>query len=103
MATYIIPLTPEPQAFGITLAGRELRLVVRWFEASEGGWALDILEPGNSAPIVCGIPLVAGVDLLEPYAYLDLGGELRLSGDTPPTRDSLGTEVRLLFVTEGQA
>lgn len=99
MATYEIPLTSEPEAFNLSLAGREVRLVVRWIEAREGGWMLDILEPDNAAPIVCGIPLVAGADLLEQYAYLEFGGELRLSGDEPATLDNLGTDVRLLFIT----
>lgn len=100
MATtiYIIPLTPEPQAFGITLAGRELRLTLRWLEVDEGGWVLDIHEPESAAAIVCGIPLVGGVDLLEPYEYLSLGGELRISSDLPPTMGNLGDGVDLLFI-----
>lgn len=106
MATWIIPLTPEPQAFGITLAGRELRLTVRWFETSEslegseGGWLLDIAEPESAASIVSGIPLVAGCDLLAPYGYLELGGGLELDSDTPPAVDSLGEAVQLCFVTQ---
>lgn len=100
MADYIIPLTPEPQAFGITLAGQELRLTVRWLDVAEGGWVLDIAEPDNAAFIVCGIPLVAGGDLLEPYAYLELGGSLVLNGQKPPTLENLGQGVQLYFVTE---
>ena len=73
---YVIPLTPEPQRFRIVLAGRELLLAV---------------------PLVSGIPLVAGCDLLEPYAYLGLGGALLLSGDEPPSPDTLGRGVDLLF------
>lgn len=100
MATWIIPLTPEPQAFGISLAGRELRLTVRWFEAIESGWLLDIAEPESAASIVSGIPLVAGCDLLAPYGYLELGGGLELDSDTPPAVDSLGEAVQLCFVTQ---
>lgn len=103
MATWIIPLSPEPQSFGITLAGRELRLTVRWYEGGENGWLLDVAEPESRAPILCGVPLAAGCDLLAPYAYLNLGGELRLDGDTPPTLDNLGEEVKLLFVTEEES
>lgn len=108
MALYEIPLTPEPQAFGITLAGRSLRLVLRWAEspAAEvpGGWLLDILDqPDDTTPLVCGIPLVAGCDLLAPYAYLELGGSLYISGDMPPTLDNLGDTVLLIFETEDDA
>lgn len=105
MALYEIPLTPEPQSFGISLAGRELRLAVRWVETlcadAPGGWLLDIFDaPDDLAPLVCGIPLVAGCDLLRPYAYLELGGSLMLSGDMPPTLSDLGEGVLLLFETE---
>ena len=97
---YAIPLTPEPQAFGITLAGREYRLTVRWFDAPEGGWTLDIQEPDNSSPILMGLPLVTGCDLLEPYGYLNFGGELRVDADLPATLDNLGTDVELVFIVD---
>ena len=41
---YVIPLTPEPQRFSIVLAGRELLLAVRWMDAPEGGWLLDMAD-----------------------------------------------------------
>ena len=107
---YVIPLTPEPQRFSIVLAGRELLLAVRWMDAPEGGWLLDMadaegvplvsgipLVAGCDLHLVSGIPLVAGCDLLEPYAYLGLGGALLLSGDEPPSPDTLGRGVDLLF------
>ena len=105
MALYEIPLTPEPQTFGITLAGRSLRLTVRWAESPvpdiPGGWLLDIMDaPDDATPLVCGIPLVAGCDLLKPYGYLQLGGALYLDGEEPPTLDNLGDGVGLLFATE---
>lgn len=97
---YVIPLTPEPQRFGIVLAGRELLLAVRWMDAPEGGWLLDVADAGG-VPLLSGIPLVAGCDLLEPYGYLGLGGALRLSGDEPPALDTLGQGVDLLFEVAG--
>ncbi len=100
MAAYVIPLTPEPQSFGITLAGKEYRLTVRWLDTPEAGWFLDIEQPDKAAPIILGLSLVAGQDLLEQYAYLDFGGELRVQGDMPPSLDNLGSEVELLFITE---
>lgn len=103
MANYIIPLTPEPQSFGISLAGRELRLTVRWHETTEGGWLLDIHEPERVAPIVCGIPLVTGCDLLEQYEYLGLSGALYVAApnDLPADLDNLGETVQVVFATEG--
>ena len=59
-------------------------------------WLLDMAD-AEGVPLVSGIPLVAGCDLLEPYAYLGLGGALLLSGDEPPSPDTLGRGVDLLF------
>ena len=100
---YPIPLSPEPQSFGIVLAGREYRLTVRWTEAEEGGWLLDIQEPDKAAPIIMGLPLVTGCDLLEPYAYLYFGGGLRLDSELPAGPGALGTETELLFTVSGGA
>lgn len=97
---YTIPLRPESQSFGITLAGKEYRLTVRWFDAAEAGWTLDIEEPDKAAPIIMGIPLVTGCDLLEQYAYMEFGGELWVEGELPPTLENLGSEVELVFIVE---
>lgn len=96
MATYMIPLEPEPQSFSIALNGVEYRLTVRWFEAPAGGWLLDMATVDDE-PVLSGIPLVAGCDLLEQYEYLGIGGRLVVSGDMPPTLDNLGNDVTLLF------
>ena len=98
---HAIPLSPEPQSLGITLAGQEYRLTVRWAETVEGGWMLDIQKPENAGPIIMGLPLVTGCDLLEPFGYMEFGGELWLDSFLPATPDNLGTEAELVFVTEG--
>jgi len=101
MAVYEIPLSPTPQRFSITLAGVEYQLVVRWVDALEGGWAIDIGD-SNGAPIVSGAPLVTGVDLLAQYKYLNFGGQLIVqtdhSVDAVPTFDNLGETSHLFFV-----
>ena len=99
-AFYTIPLKAEPQSFGITLAGKEYNLTVRWFEAPEGGWHLDIQHPDNAAPIVMGIPLVTGANLLEQYESLEFGGELWVEGELPPNLENLGTTAPLVFIVE---
>lgn len=104
MASYTVPLSPEPQSFGITLAGKEYRLTVRWFEAVEGGWTLDVQQPENDLPYIMGLPIVTGCDLLEQYAYMEFGGELWLDSELPATLDTLGTDVELVFiVTQGES
>jgi hypothetical protein len=97
---YTIPLAPEPQSFGITLAGKEYRLRVRWFETEAGGWHLDILSQDGASAILAGVPLVTGCDLLEQHAYLGLGGELWVDSSFPPTLDNLGDGADLVFVVE---
>jgi hypothetical protein len=100
---YTIPLTPEPQSFAIVLAGKEYRLTVRWAETEEGGWFLDIEESEQAAPILMGLPLVTGCDLLGQFTYLEFGGELWVDSELPARLDNLGTEVSLVFAVEDDA
>lgn len=103
MAVYEIPLSPRPQTFGITLAGRALNLTLLWRNVDEGGWVLDIAD-GENVPIVRGIPLVTGADLLGQYAYLGFGGQLIVQTDhdtdAVPTWENLGDTSHLYFVTD---
>ncbi|MBC17081.1 MAG: hypothetical protein CL942_08520 [Desulfovibrio sp.] len=106
MKTYRIPLTPVPQAFSIMLAGTLYQLTVRWNDVLEGGWVLDINLPENAGQVVNSIPLVTGVDLLEPYGYLGIGGGLMVwsdDHDDPPSIDNLGSGVDILFVVQEEA
>lgn len=99
-ALYEIPLAGGQQTFTIDLVGATYRLRFTYAAAVEGGWILDIGDAADS-PLACGIPLVTGVDLLEPYDYLGFGGKLFVVtvGDTSatPTPDGLGTASRLFF------
>ena len=83
-----IPLAPVPLVFQITLAGTTRTMTTFYRDAPAAcaggaGWCLDIADEGNN-PIVCGIPLVTGADLLAQYAYLDLGGQLWVRSDGDP-------------------
>ena len=98
-----IPLTPEPQTFSVTLANVEYKCTVQWRAVDMGGWVLDLADTDGN-PILCGVPLVTGVDLLAQYAYLDFGGQLRVQTDNDPdvvpTFENLGVTSHLYFVTE---
>jgi hypothetical protein len=101
MATpYLIPLQPTNQTIQITMAGALYTLTVRWNDMNEA-WTLDIAD-ANSNPIICGIPVVTGVDLLASYAYLNFGGQLiaQTTNDTNavPTMANLGSTGNLYFV-----
>ncbi len=104
MAVYEIPTIPAAQTFLIGLAGQSYRLTLAYREADDlGGWILDIAD-NEGAPLLSGIPLVTGSDLLAPYAYLGFGGSLLVftegDADAVPTYTGLGSESRLYFVTE---
>jgi len=118
-----IPTTATPQSFAITLAGVTYNMRLTYCEATAGfpsivgqtsdsgslidannlsSWILDIADTNNT-PIVSGIPLITGIDLLWQYVYLDIGGALIAMTDgepaVPPPFDGMGTTGHLLFVT----
>lgn len=97
---YLIPLQATNQKIQITLAGVLYTLTVRWNNMNEA-WQIDIGDSNNN-PIVTGIPMVTGVDLLSPFAYLNFGGQLiaQTANDVTavPTLTSLGNGAGLYFV-----
>ena len=101
MATYKIPLTPESQNFQIVLISTIYRVFLYWCVPANV-WVID-LSTATGVPVLQGIPLVANTDLLEPFAYLGIGGKLiaQTDGvlDQPPTYANLGSAANLYFVT----
>lgn len=95
-----ISLTPDNQQFGIVLEGVAYQIRVIWRETC---WILDLMD-ASEKPIVMGIPLVTGADLLAQYSYLNLGFKLAVICDDStqdyPTQTDLGTGSHLLVVTE---
>lgn len=97
---YEIALTPEQQIFTVDLVGKLVKMRFLWNDSEEGGWTLDIYDIDDN-PMIMGIPLVAGVDLLAQYFYMGFGGFLYVTtnGDwrKPPTIDNLGLNAHLLW------
>ncbi|KAA6459622.1 hypothetical protein DYQ86_16010 [Acidobacteria bacterium AB60] len=97
---YKIPLQATNQRFQISLAGVQYQMTVRWNAMNET-WVLDLADQSGN-PILSGIPLVTGEDLLAPFGYLDLGGQLIVqtsnNTDAVPTFTNLGTLSNLFFV-----
>lgn len=95
-----IPLTAENQLFTIQLGGQKLRL--RLIFRDSGGWILDLLNLDDT-PLVTGIPLVQGADLLESHSGLGFSGGLWVVSDDEaheyPTKANLGTLSHLYFVS----
>lgn len=100
MTTYQIPLIEGPQVFTITLGKTTYGFRLRYCDTPQGGYILDISDE-NRQPLVCGIPLVTGCDLLEQYQYLGIPGSLYCATDADPPEaphhDGLGTSSHLYF------
>lgn len=103
MNVYEIPLGPQPQRFAVTLSGVDYRLTVQYRKAGGIGWVLDLAD-ATDRPIVRGVPLVTGVDLLAQHRHLGFAGRLWVQGaghpDDVPTFDDLGTGSHLFWVTD---
>jgi hypothetical protein len=72
-------------------------------ETNAGSWVLDIADDiGN--PILSGIPLVTGANLLSQYGYLGFGGGLYVmttsDPDAVPTFENLGDDGLLYWTFE---
>ena len=96
-----IPLIPSTaQTFTITLVGVTYTMTVHWC-APSSCWVLDIADQ-NAVPIVSGIPIITGADLLAAYGYLGIGGQLIVQTDydvdAVPTFDNLGDTSHLFFL-----
>lgn len=103
MSVFEIPLTPsQNQRLGITLDTVPYTLVFNWVNADQGGWALDILD-SNGIPILEGLAMITGADLLSQFGYLGITGHLivNTSGDPDaiPTYTNLGNDSHLYYVT----
>lgn len=95
-----VPLSPKPQTFAIQLAGVSYNMTFR-FNSMMDCWVLDLMD-ASKAPVVSGIPVVTGLDLLAPYRYLGVGGALIAQTVNDPTAvptfDNLGKTGKVYFV-----
>ena len=98
-----IPLKAgAPQRLTITLGQVEYQLTLKYRNVEQGGWNLDIAD-AIGQPVIEGIPLVTGVDLLAQYKHLGFAGRLWVQTlsdpDAVPTFESLGGDGRLYWVS----
>jgi len=104
MPAYEIPLSPKAQLVTVQLAGVKRKLNFYWNPTSEC-WFMDVMDD-VSTPLIMGIPVVTGLDLLEQFAYMNLGGSIVVQTDhgplLNPTFENLGVTGHVFFVvTEG--
>jgi hypothetical protein len=100
-STYEIPLSPNAQTLAVKLAGTTYQLTVLWRDDPSGGWILDLADNAGN-PVISGMALVTGADLLAQYAHLELGFALYVQSDNdptaPPTYADLGVSAHLYAV-----
>lgn len=98
---YEIPLGPSPRRFTIVLSGVLYQLTFTYRNISNGGWIMDLAQ-SDGTPMVSGVPLVTGANLLEQYPHFGILGALIVVGDVdpdvPPVYENLGLTVRLYYV-----
>lgn len=103
LTNFLIPLVNVPQTFNIDLAGVTYNLTCRWNDSFEAGWLLDIADSAQN-PIVSGLPLITGANVLAGLDYLGIDGTLFVftNGDpnAVPTLDNLGIDSNLYFTTD---
>lgn len=99
-SAFELPLTPIAQVFFIQLANVLYQLSLRWNSVSNC-WVFD-LAGADEAPLLNGVPIVTGTDLLGQFAYLGIaGGLVALTEGNPdavPTFQNLGDAGNLYFV-----
>lgn len=99
---YEIPLSATPQSFNVTLGTTSYEVRLVWNYASSC-WVLDFSDSAGT-PVLVGVPLVVGADLLAQHKHLGFSGTLRVQNDSDvekaPTYEDLGQESRLYFVVE---
>ena len=97
----LIPLIAANQQLSISLAGVTYILQVTW-NAFAGAWVLNINNSAGS-PIITGLAMVTGADLLVGQEYLGFGFSLLVqttnSANAVPTLANLGTLGNLYAVT----
>lgn len=103
MSVYEIPLKPQPQTFVVKFpngVSYQLRLIYEF--TPNDCWILDISDLSGN-PILCGVPLITGADLLAQYAYLGFSCSLYCTteGDTfaVPKWWNLGKSSHLFIST----
>ena len=102
MVPYEIPLSPRPQTFSVSLARVSYKMTVQWCTAARC-WILDILTL-DEIPLLLGLPMVTGVDLLGQHRHIGIGGGLAVQSDVDlnevPTFESLGVHGHLYFLAD---
>ena len=98
--SYKIPLISQAQKLNIQLGTDFYYLRLRYCFTPMGGWIMDIYD-NLANPLICGMPLVTGCDLLGQYEYVGIPGSMYVATDCNPpevpTNDNLGSTSHLYW------
>lgn len=97
------PLIPaSAQEMTITLGNKEYTIRFAWCDSPEGGWFMDLYDLQLN-PMIRGIPLTAGENVLQQFDYLEMPGEIRVQVDEnpllEPSFENFGIAGKVVFVT----
>lgn len=99
-----LPITNDPaQEFITQLGDRKFSFEIKYNDVSRV-WTMDIADPISNLPILLGLPLILGANLLEPY-NLNIGGlgafdTTSLAADA--TAEDMGTRVKIYWWTDDE-
>ncbi len=100
MTPFEIPLSPTPQRFTIELNSVTYQLTFKWCVPA-ACWLMDIADQ-NQNPLASGLPVITGENILQQFAYLEIGGAIVAQTDSDsdavPTFENLGETGRVYFV-----
>jgi hypothetical protein len=95
-----IPLSADNQQFATSIAGTTYSMRILW---RGNCWVMDLYN-SSSTPLIQGVPLISGTNLLEQYRHMELGFALVVACDNPqqeyPTQYDLGTTSHLYLITD---
>jgi hypothetical protein len=95
-----IPLLGLPQTLSVLLEGVTYNLRLSW-NIPANCWTLDIADIDNN-PLISGIAVVTGGDLLAQFPYVGPPGQLIVATDQPgiePGWGTLGQNSHLYYVS----
>jgi hypothetical protein len=101
MAILELPITSAPaQAFTTQLGDQKFYFELQ-FNSRSGVWTIDMLDDATREPIVIGLPILLGIDLLDAYnfPYGALVAVERGADGKEASASDLGARVSLFWVS----
>lgn len=99
-----VPFTADAaQTFTTTLGDLRVAIAARYNDRN-GVWTFDIARAADSVPLVAGVPLLIGQDLLGSYA-LGIGGMFAIDTSGAATDagpDDLGDRVQVVWFSPAE-